>query len=62
MQYLITYAPTNEKDNKSFRNIKVTVSEGSNKEKRTAITRSGRISETAEKASTQTPQNRQQKP
>lgn len=41
-QYLISYAPTNETRDNSFRKIKVEVSEGANKEKRTAIARTGR--------------------
>lgn len=41
-QYLISYAPTNEARDNSFRKIKVEVSEGTNKEKRTAIARTGR--------------------
>ena len=41
-QYLISYAPTNETRDNSFRKIKVEVSEGTNKEKRTAIARTGR--------------------
>jgi Ca-activated chloride channel family protein len=41
-QYLISYAPTNEARDNSFRKIKVEVSEGANKEKRTAIARTGR--------------------
>lgn len=45
-QYLISYNPTNSKRNGTFREIKVIVSEGTNKEKRTAVTRSGRNSPT----------------
>lgn len=41
-QYLISYTPTNEKHDGSFRQIKVEINEGGNKEKRTAITRAGR--------------------
>jgi Ca-activated chloride channel family protein len=41
-QYLISYAPTNEARDNNFRKIKVEVSEGANKEKRTAISRTGR--------------------
>lgn len=41
-QYLITYAPTSSTGNESFRNIKVTVADGENNEKRTAVTRTGR--------------------
>lgn len=45
-QYLISYNPTNTNRGTIFRAIKVVVSEGANKEKRTAITRSGRNSPT----------------
>lgn len=42
-QYLITYLPTNENRDSRFYDIKVTVKDGPDKEKRIAITRSGRI-------------------
>ncbi len=45
-QYLISYAPTNENRDGSFRKIKVAVAEGANKEKRIAMTRTGRNSPT----------------
>lgn len=61
-QYLITYAPTNEKGGNAFRNIKVVVADGANKEKRTAITRSGRAVEAEQKATQQTKQNQVRKP
>lgn len=41
-QYLISYAPTNESNDNTVRNIKVSVDDGPNKEKRIAITRTGR--------------------
>ncbi|HSK70908.1 MAG TPA: VWA domain-containing protein [Pyrinomonadaceae bacterium] len=41
-QYSITYYPTNDNKDGSFRNIKVVVADGPNKEKRIAVTRSGR--------------------
>jgi Ca-activated chloride channel homolog len=46
-QYLISYTPTNENRDGSFRAIKVLVSDGKNKEKRIAITRSGRTATTS---------------
>jgi Ca-activated chloride channel family protein len=42
-QYSIGYIPTNTNKDGSFRNIKVTVAEGPNKQKRIAITRNGRV-------------------
>lgn len=45
-QYLISYNPTNPNRNGTFREIKVVVTEGANKEKRIAVTRSGRNSPT----------------
>lgn len=41
-QYLLTYSPTGAAGSESFRNIKVEVPDGANKEKRRAITRTGR--------------------
>lgn len=43
-QYSITYTPTNESRDGSFRKLKVEIDEGSNKEKRIAVARAGRIS------------------
>jgi Ca-activated chloride channel family protein len=43
-QYLISYVPTNKERDGTFRKIKVLVAEGANKEKRIAITRTGRTS------------------
>ncbi len=43
-QYSISYAPTNSDADGSFRQIKVVVADGADKEKRTAITRTGRNS------------------
>jgi Ca-activated chloride channel family protein len=41
-QFSIGYVPTNDKPDGTFRNIKVTVNDGPNKEKRIAITKAGR--------------------
>jgi len=41
-QYSIGYIPTNDKKDGSFRNIKIAVADGPNKQKRIAVTRTGR--------------------
>lgn len=41
-QYSIGYIPTNDRNDGSFRNIKVQVTDGPNKQKRIAVTRAGR--------------------
>ncbi len=41
-QYSIGYIPTNDKNDGTFRNIRVNVSDGPSKQKRIAVTRSGR--------------------
>lgn len=41
-QYLVSYSPTNTARDGRFKNIRVTVADGPNKEKRIAVTRSGR--------------------
>ncbi len=43
-QYLVSYSPTNEKKDGAFRTIKVVVDDGPNKQKRIAVTRTGRNS------------------
>ncbi len=48
-QYLISYYPTNTEKDGSFRTIKVNVTDGPNKEKRIALTRSGRKANTDSK-------------
>ncbi len=42
-QYVVSYNPTNKARDGSFRSIKVTVDESSNRDKRIALTRNGRI-------------------
>lgn len=44
-QYILSYYPTDEAKDGRFKNIKVTVADGPNKEKRIAITKTGRKTE-----------------
>ncbi len=45
IQYMIGYSPTNDRKDGTFRNIKVMVDDGPNKQKRIAITKAGRVAE-----------------
>jgi Ca-activated chloride channel homolog len=54
-QYSIGYLPTNSKNDGTFRNIKVSVADGPNKQKRIAIARSGRIADGKSSPNTLTP-------
>jgi Ca-activated chloride channel family protein len=45
MQYSIGYIPTNDRKDGTFRNIKVMIDDGPNKQKRIAITKAGRVAE-----------------
>lgn len=44
-QYSISYYPTNDKKDGTFRNIKVVIADGPNNQKRIAVTRNGRVAE-----------------
>ncbi len=47
-QYSISYYPSNDKKDGTFRNIKVAVADGPNSQKRIAVTRTGRVAEKEE--------------
>ena len=59
-QYLISYYPTNDETDGRFRNIRVVVDDGPNKQKRIAITRTGRTAVTEEPGSKPTLQTTNQ--
>ncbi len=61
-QYVISYYPTDDKKDGTFKNIKVTVADGPNKEKRIAITKSGRKAPIENQGSVPTLQNQTPKP
>jgi Ca-activated chloride channel family protein len=52
-QYMVSYYPTNDKKDGTLRAIKVVVSDGPNKQKRIALTRTGRKAASADTNSTQ---------
>lgn len=61
-QYVISYYPTDDAKDGSFKNIKVQVADGPNKEKRIAVTRTGRKTGVGTQGNAPTLQNKDQKP
>ncbi|HEY3042216.1 MAG TPA: VWA domain-containing protein, partial [Pyrinomonadaceae bacterium] len=61
-QYVLAYNPTNKLRDGSFRSIKVAVDEASSRDKRIALTRSGRIAPKGEPAPAKVPARRTTKP
>lgn len=54
-QYSIGYIPSNDKKDGTYRNIKVQIDDGPNKEKRIAVSRAGRVAESGTSSPTTTP-------
>jgi Ca-activated chloride channel homolog len=61
-QYVISYYPTDNAKDGGFKNIKVAVADGPNKEKRIAVTRAGRKAPTESQGGAPSLQNKNQKP
>ena len=61
-QYVISYYPSDNSKDGNFKNIKVMVDDGPNKEKRIAVTKSGRKSPTDPSGKAPTLQNQNNKP
>jgi hypothetical protein len=59
---VLAYNPTNKLRDGSFRSIKVAVDEASSRDKRIALTRSGRIAPKGEPAPAKVPARRTTKP
>jgi Ca-activated chloride channel family protein len=57
-QYVLAYNPTNKDRDGSFRSIRVSVDEGSSRDKRIALTRNGRIAPKGERATPKLPATR----
>ena len=52
-QYLVSYSPTNTKKDGTYRSIKVAINDGPNKQKRIAVTRTGRKADSENSVSSQ---------
>jgi Ca-activated chloride channel family protein len=61
-QYVLSYYPTDDNKDGAFKNIKVVVSDGPNKERRIAVTRSGRKAGVTTPGNAPTLQNQGKKP
>lgn len=61
-QYVLSYYPSDDSKDGSFKNIKVQVADGPNKEKRIAVTKTGRKPGTPTQGNAPTLQNQTQKP
>lgn len=61
-QYVISYYPTDNTKDGSFKNIKVLVNDGPNKEKRIAVTKAGRKASVENQGGVPSLQNKNQKP
>lgn len=61
-QYSIGYLPSNDRKDGTYRNIKVMVDDGPNKQKRIAVARAGRIAESDKTQAPSQPKVKSDKP